>query len=182
MAAAAELIGLLESLCKDPESYLSYDGHCNGFAADSLAGSLICTVGEIPSWPSASNVIPGQVIFTIDLHAMEDMAREAIIIERSVACNIERKHDAGAVVCDPGLSSKMKSPAYSALKKMEQLYVILGSKMKSSAYSALKKMVGEVQDEVPVLMSGAGHDAMAISQLTEVFPFFCFLFVRVVYI
>ncbi|XP_042477318.1 allantoate deiminase 2 [Macadamia integrifolia] len=163
MAAAAELIGLLESLCKDPESYLSYDGHCNGFAADSLAGSLVCTVGEISSWPSASNVIPGQVNFTIDLRAMEDMEREAIIIElsnrmyhicdrRSVACDIDRKHDAGAVVCDPGLSSKMKS----------------------SAYSALKKMVGEVQDEVPVLMSGAGHDAMAMSHLTEV----SMLFVR----
>ncbi|XP_042505652.1 allantoate deiminase 1-like [Macadamia integrifolia] len=159
MAAAAELIGLLESLCKDPESYLSYDGHCNGFAADSLAGSLVCTVGEISSWPSASNVIPGKVMFTIDLRAMEDMAREAIlfriqdiIIERSIACNIERKHDSGAVVCDPGLSSKMKS----------------------SAYSALKKMVGEVQDEVPVLMSGAGHDAMAMSHLAEV----SMLFVR----
>ncbi|XP_043701924.1 allantoate deiminase 2 [Telopea speciosissima] len=157
MAAAAELIGLLESICKDPESYLSYDGHCNGFTADSLAGSLVCTVGEISSWPSASNVIPGQVIYTIDLRAMEDMAREAIIFElanqmyricdrRSVACIIERKHDAGAIVCDPGLSSKMKS----------------------AAYSAVKKMVGEVKDEVPVLMSGAGHDAMAMSHLTEV--------------
>lgn len=29
-------------------------------------------------------------------------------------------------------------------------------------------MVGEIQDEVPVLMSGAGHDAMAMSHLTKV--------------
>lgn len=29
-------------------------------------------------------------------------------------------------------------------------------------------MVGEIQEEVPVLMSGAGHDAMAISHLTKV--------------
>ncbi|KAJ4977287.1 hypothetical protein NE237_002393 [Protea cynaroides] len=157
MAAAADLIVLLERICKDPESYLSCDGHCSGFTAESLAGSLVCTVGEISSWPSASNVIPGQVIFTIDLRAMEDMARETIISElsnrmyqicnkRSVSCIIERKHDAGAVICDPGL----------------------GSELKSAAYSALKKIVGDVQDEVPVLMSGAGHDAMALAHLTEV--------------
>lgn len=60
MAAAAELVVLLESLCKQPEDYLSYDGQCTASAAQSLAGSLVCTVGEISTWPSASNVIPGQ--------------------------------------------------------------------------------------------------------------------------
>ncbi|XP_059625542.1 allantoate deiminase 2 isoform X3 [Cornus florida] len=100
MAAAAELIVLLESLCKHPEDFLSYDGQCKAFTAESLAGSLVCTVGEISSWPSASNVIPGQVIFTIDMRAMDDMGREAIIYEysnrmhqicdrRSVSCVIE---------------------------------------------------------------------------------------------
>ena len=60
MAGAAELIVLLESLCNQPESFLSYDGQCASSAAQSLAGSLVCTVGEISTWPSASNVIPGQ--------------------------------------------------------------------------------------------------------------------------
>lgn len=60
MAAAAELIVLLESICKQPEDYLSYDGQCTTSAVKSLAGSLVCTVGEISTWPSASNVIPGQ--------------------------------------------------------------------------------------------------------------------------
>lgn len=60
MAAAAELIVSLESLCKRPEDYLSYDGHCTASSVKSLAGSLVCTVGEISTWPSASNVIPGQ--------------------------------------------------------------------------------------------------------------------------
>ncbi|KAA8544728.1 hypothetical protein F0562_019568 [Nyssa sinensis] len=157
MAAAAELIVLLESLCKHPENFLSYDGHCNGFAVESLAGSLVCTVGEISSWPSASNVIPGQVTFTVDIRAMDDMGREAIIYElsnrmyqicdrRSVSCNIERKHDANAVACDTGLSLQLKS----------------------AAYTAMKRMAGVVLDDVPVLMSGAGHDAMALSHLTKV--------------
>ncbi|OIW14263.1 hypothetical protein TanjilG_21403 [Lupinus angustifolius] len=60
MAAAAELIVLMESVCKNPEKYLSYDEQCSDSAVKSLSSSLVCTVGEISTWPSASNVIPGQ--------------------------------------------------------------------------------------------------------------------------
>ena len=58
------------------------------------------------------------------------------------------QHDANAVVCDSELSSQLKS----------------------AAYSALKKMASDIQDETPALMSGAGHDAMAMSHLTKVCP------------
>ncbi|KAF6158908.1 hypothetical protein GIB67_012325 [Kingdonia uniflora] len=78
MTAAAELIILLESL-----------------------------FGEISSWPGASNVIPGQVVFTVDLRAIENMVRETILSElshrmyqicdrHSVYCIIDR-HDAMAL-------------------------------------------------------------------------------------
>ncbi|XP_038876942.1 allantoate deiminase 2 isoform X1 [Benincasa hispida] len=157
MAATAELIVQLEKLCKQPESYLSFDGHCTDSTMKSLSTSLVCTVGEISTWPSASNVIPGQVTFTVDLRTIDDIGREAVIYEfsnrvhqicssRSVSCNIERKHDANAIISDSELSSQLKS----------------------AASTALKKMVGEIQEEVPVLMSGAGHDAMAMSHLTKV--------------
>ncbi|KAL0352656.1 UNVERIFIED_CONTAM: Allantoate deiminase 1 [Sesamum angustifolium] len=72
--------------------------------------------------------------------------------KRSVLCLIERKHDANAVACDPGLSSQLKS----------------------ATYAALKRISGEDLDDVPILMSGAGHDAMAMSHLTKV----AMLFVR----
>lgn len=157
MAASAELIMLLESLCKNPKDFLSYDGHCNDSTLESLSNSLVCTVGEISTWPSASNVIPGQVTFTVDLRAMDNMGREAVLYElsnrmyeicerRSVSCIIERKHDANAVICDSELTSELKF----------------------AANAALKRITGEIQDEVPVLMSGAGHDAMAMSHLTKV--------------
>ncbi|XP_062161510.1 allantoate deiminase 2 [Alnus glutinosa] len=156
MAAAAELIVLLERLCKHPKDFLSFDGHCNDISVESLSNSLVCTVGEISTWPSASNVIPGQVTFTVDLRAMDDMGRESVIYElsnqmyqicerRSVSCVIDRKHDANAVICDSDLSTQLRS----------------------AAYTALKKMAGEIQDEIPALMSGAGHDAMAMSHLTK---------------
>ena len=60
MAAAAEAIVLLESLCKHPQDFLSFDGQCKSYSLESLSTSLVCTVGEISTWPSASNVIPGQ--------------------------------------------------------------------------------------------------------------------------
>ncbi|KAF6136558.1 hypothetical protein GIB67_016014, partial [Kingdonia uniflora] len=157
MTAAAELIILLESLCKNPENFIYYDENCNGFTKESLSGSLVCTVGEISSWPGASNVIPGQVVFTVDLRTMENMVRETILSElshrmyqicdrRSVYCIIDRKHDAEAVMCDPGLTSQLKS----------------------ASYSAFKRVAGDIQNEVPILMSGAGHDAMALSHLSKV--------------
>lgn len=59
------------------------------------------------------------------------------------------QHDANAVSCDTGLSSQLKS----------------------AAYTAMTRMAGEVSDDVPVLMSGAGHDAMAMSHLTKVCSF-----------
>ena len=56
------------------------------------------------------------------------------------------QHDANAVACDSGLSLQLKS----------------------AALSAMKRMAGEALNDVPVLMSGAGHDAMAMSHLTKV--------------
>lgn len=116
------------------------------------------------------------------------MGREAVVYEfsnrmyqicdkRSVSCTIDRKvrdfcilvhhfagcltlilicvvffqHDADAVICASELSSKLKSATYIGLKRMTG---------------------AAIQDEVPVLMSGAGHDAMALSHLTKV----CFHF------
>ncbi|GAB2298310.1 hypothetical protein Dimus_032378 [Dionaea muscipula] len=157
MAAAAELMVLLESLCKQPKDFLPYNDQTAAFTIESLSESLVCTVGEISCWPGASNVIPGKVSFTVDLRAMDDTGREAVLHElysrmyyicdkRSVSCLIECKHDANAVMCDPELSLQLNS----------------------SAYSALKRMVGDIEIEVPTLMSGAGHDAMAMAHLTKV--------------
>ncbi|XP_044497116.1 allantoate deiminase 2 isoform X3 [Mangifera indica] len=157
MAAAAELIVVLESLCKHPKDYLFYDGDSDATTLESLSSSLVCTVGEISTWPGASNVIPGQVTFTVDIRAIDDKGRGDVLHElsnrmyqicerRSVSCIIERKHNANAVICNSELSSQLKS----------------------AAHAALKKMTGKAQHEVPVLMSGAGHDAMAMADLTKV--------------
>ncbi|ONK76311.1 uncharacterized protein A4U43_C03F26270 [Asparagus officinalis] len=156
MAASSELIFSLETLCKNPERFFAVDDQCGSFRKESFEG-LVCTVGEISCWPSASNVIPGQVNFTVDIRAVDDLIRESIVFEfsnrinkvcenRMVNCTIDRKHDAEAAHCSSELSLQLQNAAHSAVKKMDT----------------------DIQGGVPVLMSGAGHDAMAMSHLAKV--------------
>ncbi|KAG2607812.1 probable allantoate deiminase [Panicum virgatum] len=156
MVAAAELVVTLERLCKEPNKLLTYDEECGCFTEESLAG-LVCTVGELLTWPSASNVIPGQVNFTVDIRAMDDQVRETIVTsfsrlvlqrcdDRLVDCRVEHKHSAPATPCDPELTSQLKL----------------------AARSGVSAMPGRSVAETPVLMSGAGHDAMAMARLTKV--------------
>ncbi|XP_040381158.1 probable allantoate deiminase isoform X1 [Oryza brachyantha] len=161
MVAAAELVLTLETLCKQPNRFLNYDEECGCFTEESLAG-LVCTVGELLTWPSASNVIPGQVNFTVDIRAMDDKVRETIVAsfsrlvlqrcdDRLVDCAVEQKHAAAATPCDAELTSQLERAARSAL-----------SSMKAAPPGR------HTGGETPVLMSGAGHDAMAMARLTKV--------------
>ncbi|XP_042438883.1 allantoate deiminase 2-like isoform X2 [Zingiber officinale] len=156
MTAAAELIVNLESLCKYPDRVFTYNEQCGYYSRESFSG-LVCTVGEISAWPSASNVIPSQVNFTVDVRAMDDVAKEVVISEfshqiyqicdnRMVNCTIESKHNADAVHCDSELRLQLKQ----------------------AAHSTMKNLPGKINGEVPLLMSGAGHDAIAMSHLTKV--------------
>uniref|UniRef100_A0A453T063 allantoate deiminase n=1 Tax=Aegilops tauschii subsp. strangulata TaxID=200361 RepID=A0A453T063_AEGTS len=163
MVAAAELVVTLEGLCKDPSRFLTYDEECGCFTEESLAG-LVCTVGELLTWPSASNVIPGQVNFTVDIRAMDDLVRETIVASfsrivmqrcdhRLVDCAVEHKHSAAATPCDPELTAQLKRATRSAVSAMAP-----GGHGHAGAESTA----------TPVLMSGAGHDAMAMARLTRV--------------
>lgn len=91
------------------------------------------------------------VQFHVQLSARYDFHIECVSLVGSITCNLlcyqSFQHDANAVLCDTELSMRLKS----------------------AAYSAVTRLTGEIQDEVPVLMSGAGHDAMAMSHLTKVF-------------
>lgn len=161
MPAAAEAILLVEKLCKYPEEHLNKGSNYEISRKGISQGSIVCTVGELASWPGASNVIPGQVIFTVDVRAKEDTIREVIISElndrifqicdqRSISCSIERKHDASAVECDKDMIFGLQNAARTATQDLALL------------------QISKASNVVPLLMSGAGHDAMAMSHLTKV--------------
>jgi allantoate deiminase len=127
-------------------------------AAEKLAlrtDGLVATVGSLTVSPGAANVIPGQVLHTLDVrHARDAVRREAlfelgrlaaeIAKRRGLAVAWQRTQDNGAVECSPELTAQ------------------------------LERSVKAVQGKSLSLVSGAGHDGVVMSALTPV----AMLFVR----
>src|ERR1700742_4418557 len=131
LVGAAECIVAIEQFCRTDE-----DG-------------LVGTVGYINAMPGATNVIPGQVAFTIDIRAPTDMHRrravadivrriEAIAKRRELALQLDITHENRTVPCAPWLKAQI-----------------------SDAIAA----EGVAPFE---LASGAGHDGMAMIDIADV--------------
>ncbi|MBS0633293.1 MAG: allantoate amidohydrolase [Verrucomicrobia bacterium] len=127
-------------------------------AAEKLArgtAGLVATVGAMTVSPGAANVIPGQVVHTLDVRHASDVVRRkallalgrsaaAIASKRGLTVRWQRTQDNGAVACSPDLTAR------------------------------LERSVKAVQGRSLKLVSGAGHDGVVVSQLTPV----AMLFVR----
>jgi allantoate deiminase len=127
-------------------------------AAEELArrtAGLLATVGSIDVTPGASNVIPGQVRFSLDVRHPEDPVRTDAVsdLERRVrevattrALGVEWRiaRDHPAVVCDAALTTRLAEAVAAAGLPVERL------------------------------PSGAGHDAVVMSEVVPV----AMLFVR----
>jgi allantoate deiminase len=133
LAAAAEVIVLVEDC-----------GRKNASAG------AVATVGEITALPGASNVIPGEVLMSLDLRAPADQLRQAmarsvrswlgeIAARRGVAIDMEIVHEKPVAICAP--------------------------RIKYAAAVAIERVTGSRPRE---LMSGAGHDGQAMIRLTDV--------------
>jgi len=131
LAGAAECIVTIEELCRTDQ------------------GGLVGTVGYIHASPGATNVIPGQASFTIDLRAPTDTHRkkavtdivrqiEAIARRRKLVLQIDVTHENRTVPCAPWLRSQV-----------------------ADAVAAEGYPVFE-------LPSGAGHDGMAMIDIADV--------------
>jgi allantoate deiminase len=137
LSGAAEIISKIEELCLT-------DGR-----------GLVGTVGYVHATPGATNVIPGQVHFTIDLRAPTDVHRnraladisrqiEAIAKRRNLQLQLDVTHENRTVPCAPWLKTQV-----------------------AEAVAAEGYPVFE-------LASGAGHDGMAMVDIADV----AMLFVR----
>jgi len=116
---------------------------------------LVGTVGRIEAKPGAINVIPGEVLFTIDVRAPQDALRkhavaairsqvQQVAANRKLECEIETLQEFGSTACASGL--------------MEQM----------------ERAVARQGFPVRRLPSGAGHDGMALAAIAGI----CMLFVR----
>lgn len=111
--------------------------------------ALVATVGEIRAGPGASNVIPGEVRLTLDLRSADDARRAAalqsirarlaeIAAKRSLVIELDVASDTPAVSCAPAL------------------------------VAAIDAASEAVQGRSVHLVSGAGHDAIALARLCPV--------------
>jgi allantoate deiminase len=116
---------------------------------------LVATVGELQIPSAAGNVIPGAVDFSLDVRSGDDAARRRFeddllaeagrrLAARGLGLRIAPRLDAPATACDPELTA------------------------------ALERVVRRHQPACPGLVSGAGHDAVALAEVTPV----AMLFVR----
>jgi len=131
LAGAAECIGAIERFCRTDD---------NG---------LVGTVGYIHAAPGATNVIPGQVSFTIDIRAPDDAHRkravadlvrqiEMIARSRGLTLQLDVTHENRSVPCAGWVKSQI-----------------------ADAIAA----EGHPVIELP---SGAGHDGMAMIDIADV--------------
>ena len=131
LTGAAECIGAIEEFCRTDD------------------GGLVGTVGHIHAAPGATNVIPGQVSFTMDIRAPTDQRRkravsdmvrriEAIAKRRKLELQLSVTHENRTVPCAPWLKEQI-----------------------AEAIAAEGFRVFE-------LPSGAGHDGMAMIDVADV--------------
>jgi allantoate deiminase len=127
-------------------------------AAEALAratSGLVATVGQIAAGPGASNVIPGNVSLSLDVRHQDDATRERAVAalraqadriasNRGLSVGWQLVQESRATLCDPELAT------------------LLTRAVESLGLPAL------------ALPSGAGHDGVALADLTRV----AMLFVR----
>ncbi|MDO8541100.1 MAG: allantoate amidohydrolase [Opitutaceae bacterium] len=125
LAGAAEFLTVAEGLARASEP-------------------LVVTAGSLSVKPGAPNVIPGEVVFSLDVRHPRNASRRAalrllrlaaqkIAHNRKLTCAWEQTQDNGAVACSPKLMT------------------------------LLEESVRKVHGRSLQLMSGAGHDAVIMS-------------------
>jgi allantoate deiminase len=131
LAGASECIVAIEQFCRTD------------------INSLVGTVGYIHAMPGATNVIPGQVSFTIDIRAPTDMHRkravadivrqiETIARRRDLALQLDVTHENRTAPCAPWLRTQ------------------------------ISEAIGAEGFRVFELPSGAGHDGMAMIDVADI--------------
>lgn len=107
---------------------------------------LVATVGRLEVRPGGTNVIPGQVGLSVDVRHADDAARLASA-QRIIA-------GAHALAEGRGLTAEVASVSENAAV--------------ACAPRLIELMARAAGGDVPLLVSGAGHDAVPMSSLTDV--------------
>jgi allantoate deiminase len=107
---------------------------------------MVGTVGRIETMPGAVNIVPGRVVFTVDLRSLTDELRTAAV-ERL-------KADVEAIAQARGLKAVV-----------ENFHEVATAHCAPQLQDALAASVTELGHNAIPLPSGAGHDAQIMSRL-----------------
>jgi allantoate deiminase len=116
---------------------------------------LVATVGRLQARPGAPNVVPGAAVASLDVRHAQDAVRDAAV----AALHAEARRIGAARGVEVAWRELMSAPA-----------VVMDAGLRG----LLAEAVADRGLAVVELASGAGHDAVALSALTEV----AMLFVR----
>jgi allantoate deiminase len=113
------------------------------------APGLVATVGKIEAAPGAINVIPGAARFAVDMRSADDALREAAIAELTAELR--------AIAARRGVGLEIRGTQFSrAASCAPWLMDRLGAAVKAEGLPEFQ------------LMSGAGHDGMALIRIADI--------------
>lgn len=187
LSGAAELIVDIERICRSA-SLGEKPGDLGKILKDAgvklgADPSLVCTVGAAEIWPGASNVIPGAANFTLDVRSQSDSSRatvlqamrstmEAICTRRGLQCTLEVRHQADAVLSNSAITEALARAVGDDFKDVVAAGAAGAAAPQSCPAPADENSANSEQGkkakngkEVLRLMSGAGHDAMAMAEI-----------------
>ena len=124
-------------------------------AAARAEPGLVATVGRLEARPGAANVVPGAAVASLDVRHADDAVREAAV----AALRAEARRIGAARGVEVAWREVMSAPAVAA---------------DGALTASLSAAVAERGLPVVTLASGAGHDGVALAELTGV----AMLFVR----
>ena len=111
-------------------------------------GGTVITTGQLKVYPNGANVIPNKVVFTVDLRSGEEEHIQNVITKMTAL--IQTFHAQGIV------------------SRIEQLLYMQPKRMNEEIKSLLKEKSSELGIPFISINSGAGHDAMVLSDITDV--------------
>jgi len=114
-----------------------------------LTGSLVGTVGKIKAFPNGKNVIPNAVEFILDIRDID----------------LKRKNDSIQQIEDRIQYICKKRKLNASVEKLQEVEPV---KCSTKIVNTLQESNEELNFDAPLMLSGAGHDSMYMSQITDV--------------
>ena len=109
----------------------------------------VATVGKLQVSPGAVNIVPGKVDFTIEVRSKSNVAVE------NVTGKIEQ-----------AIRNKCKLQGFQC--KLNKIISKKPTRLSENVISVLKRKANELNLNYKIMMSGAGHDAMFLNEITNV--------------